>query len=47
MEEQIRKLAITNPNKSLVAKELAKLIDEWISWNEVYFQNLDIFKEQI
>lgn len=34
MEEQITNLAITNPNKSWVAKELAKLIDEWISWQK-------------
>ena len=34
MEEQITNLAITNPNKSWVAKELAKLIDEWIAWQK-------------
>ncbi|MDD5007238.1 MAG: hypothetical protein PHU49_03590 [Syntrophorhabdaceae bacterium] len=34
MEEQITNLAITNPNKGWVAKELAKLIDEWITWQK-------------
>ncbi len=34
MEEQITNLSITNPNKSWVAKELTKLIDEWIAWQK-------------
>jgi hypothetical protein len=34
MEEQITNLAITNPNKSWVVKELTKLIDEWVAWQK-------------
>ena len=34
MEEQTTNLSIKNPNKSWVAKELATLIDEWVSWQD-------------
>ena len=34
MEEQITNLAIINPNKNWVVKELTKIIDEWIAWQK-------------
>ena len=34
MEEQLTNLAVKNPNKSWVVKELCKLIDEWVAWQK-------------
>lgn len=34
MEEQIINLAIKNPNKGRVVKELTILIDEWVAWQK-------------
>lgn len=34
MEEQLSNLAIKNPNKGWVVKELCKLIDEWVAWQK-------------
>lgn len=34
MEEQIINLAIKNPNKGWVGKELNKLIEEWVAWQK-------------
>lgn len=34
MEKQLSNIAIKNPNKAWVVKEIAKLIDEWETWQK-------------
>ena len=41
MEKQITNLAIINPNRNWVVKELAKIVEEWTAWQQEVAQIRD------